>query len=227
MRTAQILGFIGLSTWTGCAPSYKPPSDLTLPWSTELAESSPADGLYGRYARSLLGAERRRSCQMVANPSFATPHAIFVVEPLRGTAEAHVTIKISESKVEAHAAPIPAITARRLVRVCETMIDRAVQQPAKLRDGTRYHVAALAHTGTYKYAVTHSPSFRSDAREFVHMMQSLRDYVLVPEPMRLTHLRELEETIDGLENELGLANVPLSGPIDGSGRNRVVRDAHR
>ena len=113
----------------------------------------------------------------------------------------------TDSNALSYTAPLSEYHTKRLARICRRMIERRVEESEGLMDGVRYHVAARKASGEYGYAVAHSPPFKSNAREFIHLMESLRDYVIAHDestPIEKNRFDEFWAKLESLERELGL-----------------------
>jgi hypothetical protein len=188
-----------LSAVSGCAPASCFPEKARV--------ASRLEGVPETYSGSratLIKLEPKRYCQVLFEPAFATPHAVwFTVQP-SGDARVSVSV-LAEGTPEFSEAPLDGRTAKILERLCRRFLTSDEPTCARLGvDGVTYHAAHYVGESGYAMRSFWSPKTGTSDEKFVRVAEALRDYAVAPERFRSVYWWSIHRAA----GELGCALDP-------------------
>lgn len=144
---------------------------------------------------------RARHCQVLIEPSFSIPHAVWYTYGDSDLATVVVRFERPSGNQE-RTAEIDEGTARRLDGLCERFLRDPPECERSGLDGTFFHVAHYVARSSYLMRTFWSPRDESIDASFVAMIGALRDYVLVPDAMRSVKWHDVQRSALMLERSL-------------------------
>jgi hypothetical protein len=205
MRVA-ILALVGVLS--SCAVCRRPVTGLGLPRVEDKARGVPKT--IWETSHGLLDLAQMRRCQVVLEPAFSNPHAVWFVQNGAWT-EATVFVKVhTNDGVESYSAVLDGSTAGRLSQLCLTALTADFRSCEPLgRDGVWYHVAHPLPTHAYAMASFWTPRQGTVANAVVKVAEALRNYATLPESLRYQAWIRLQESENDLSKRLAQAGVKL------------------
>ena len=150
----------------------------------------------------LVGSEPNRYCQVVFEPAFATHHSVWFTDPPDGVAMARVLIANPDGPPTRLEARLPSNVAASLERGCRKFLTSAPRCANLGRDGVYFHAAHYVGDG-YAMRTLWSPRVGTLDRQFVALVEALRDYVVGPEALRSVHYFRLLDLQIELDRAMG------------------------
>ena len=159
-------------------------------------------------SQGLLDLTQTRRCQVVFEPAFSSPHAVWFVQN-NAAADATVFVKVHAiDGVESYSAPLDRISARRLSQLCLTALTADFSSCERLGvDGVWYHAAHPLAAHAYAMASFWTPRQDTVANALVSVAEALRNYATLPESLRSQARTRLRESEDDLSRRLAEAGA--------------------
>jgi hypothetical protein len=144
-----------------------------------------------------------RRCQVLFEPSFASPHAVWIVQEGEA-ADATVFVKVRiNDDIATYSAALDGHTAARLSNLCRAALSSKAEACARSgSDGTWYHAAHPDGASSYLMASFWSPRTGTLADAFVKLAEALRNYATLPAPLRSESWYALQEAANDLGTRL-------------------------
>jgi hypothetical protein len=200
---AAILALVGVLC--SCTACPRPATGLGAPRVQDLALGIPRT--ISESSRGLLDLSQARRCQMVFEPAFSNPHAVwFVQHDDRADATVFVKVRANDGS-ESYSALLDPSTALRLSRLCLAALTADFASCERLGyDGVWYHAAHPLPTRAYAMASFWTPRHGSVANAFVKVAEALRSYATVPQSLRSQAWTTLQQSESALSKRLAEAD---------------------
>jgi hypothetical protein len=147
-----------------------------------------------------------RRCQVLFEPAFSSPYAVWFVQD-NEAADATVVVRVhTHDRIESYSALLDRGTAVRLSRLCLASLTLATTSCSRIgMDGVWYHAAHPKTAQSYAMASFWSPQPGTLPNAFVKVAEALRNYATLPEALRSPAWIALQEAADSLSVQLGNA----------------------
>jgi hypothetical protein len=165
-----------------CARCPRPAVGLGAPRVADQASGLPKT--YADVSNALLDMSQTRRCQVLFEPAFENPHAVwFVLDDARGDATVFVRLFVNH-EVQSFSTSLDRGTALRLSRSCLTALTSDFPSCQRWgHDGAWYHAAHPRAAGSYAMASFWTPGPGTVANAFVKVAEALRNYATLPQPL--------------------------------------------
>lgn len=186
---------------TSCAACPRPVVGLGTPRIEDRVRGIPKPIV--ETSAALLEEWRVRRCQVLFEPAFSRPHAVWFVQD-DVAADATVVVKLlTNDGVQSYSAPLDRNTALRLSKLCLASLTTRTKTCERIgMDGVWYHAAHPISDRSYAMASFWSPKQATVAKDLAVVAEALRSYATTPAALRSPAWLALQEAANQLAARL-------------------------
>lgn len=201
LRTMRVGILIVAGTLAACTACPRPVVGLGAPRVEDRVRGIPRPLVES--SATLLDETQARRCQILFEPAFSSPHAVWFVQD-NVAADATVFVKLrTHDGVQSYSAPLDRNTALRLSKLCLASLTTRTKACERIgTDGVWYHAAHPSSDHSYAMASFWSPRQATVAKDFVKVVEALRNYATMPEALRSPAWLALQEAANELAERL-------------------------
>jgi hypothetical protein len=158
-------------------------------------------------SEALLTKDENRICQVLFEPAFAAPNAVWLTVSPSGNVVVSVTVLTKVFHVERYTAELDGDTVSRLNGLCADFLSRSPEVCDHIGyDGVWYHAAHYVEGRGYLMRSFWHPHTDGVDHRFVELAEALRDYTVSPAFLRAERWVRIQDTSGALRDALTTSN---------------------